>query len=79
MAHIILTNIKSCSKTYEDGQPCLIPASVYAGGKYAGDWADHYCYLHKPEGFQVWDTYEYDLTEYAQTSTTFGRHEWRQN
>lgn len=77
MALLILTSIKPCSKTYEDGQPCFIPAKVYAGGKYAGDWADNYCPAHLPEGFHVWDTYEYDLGAYAETSTTFDRNEWR--
>jgi hypothetical protein len=73
MATIKLTDIKGCSKTYEDGQPCFIPAKFYAGGKYAGDWASHYCPEHLPEGFAIWDTYEYDLSEYAATSTTFSR------
>jgi hypothetical protein len=73
MAHIVLKDMRLCSKHWDDGHPCTIPATVYAGGKHAGDWADYYCYVHKPQEFQVWDTFEYDLSDYARTSTTFSR------
>jgi len=73
MGHIIIKDeVKSC-ETQHDGHPCTIPATVYAGGKGSGDWAGHYCRSHIPQGFVVWDTYEYDLSGYASVSTTFGR------
>lgn len=34
---------------------CGAPAEVYAGGPNSGDWADHYCQAHLPNGFTVWD------------------------
>lgn len=37
---------------------CGESATVYAGGPYAGDWADNYCDQHIPQGFQVWERHE---------------------
>lgn len=42
--------MKTCSK-------CANKADVYAGGKYAGDWADYYCNDHIPNGFTIWDRF----------------------
>ena len=33
-------------------------ATVYAMGRYAGDWAGRYCDAHIPTGFVVTDTYQ---------------------
>lgn len=37
---------------------CGGPAEVYAGGRYAGDWADWYCVADVPAGFSIWDRLE---------------------
>lgn len=73
MAMVRTDKVRTCSSKIEDGRPCDNIADYYAGGKYAGDWADNYCRSHIPSGFRVWDTYIYELEEYANTSTTFDR------
>lgn len=37
---------------------CYAPATVYAMGRGAGDWAGRYCDAHIPEGFIITDRYE---------------------
>lgn len=51
----LLDAVEAAYPTSRECSACDKPANVYAGGPYAGDWANYYCQDHIPTGFTVWD------------------------